>query len=513
MLGNPIFAGAYLVILIPLTLGWGLESWRASSRRGRAIVCAAALVLQLVALVLTTSRGPWIAAVAGLFTFGVLAGAVQRRRLWTAFAFAPAVAFGLFVLVLNVPRGPLEPLREKPALRRLAHLFDKATPNLSGRGRYLIWRGALDLVRPRQPMLDGEGRTDRFRRLRPLFGYGMETLGLAFHSVYDVEFVKIERRHHLQSEEPLERQEEAPPLADRAHNEFWDSVVFGGWLGGAAHVAFYGSILALVLRVLRLETGSARWRFTGYLGIAGLLAGLAVSDAFGWPYLGVALPFGLAGAFTIHALVATFRGGAPREGPTPWLAVGLGGALLGNLIEVHLGLAVATGKLYFWMLAGLLAAAFLEPSILEPAADAADKDERTPTSWARDGFLSAAFMVTLLFDFVKPSSVGFLATLGDLVGGKRGPGQLAMLGIGLVTVGLLIALERLRGGRGWLAMGLALGVAGLFAAIQIQTVTSVRDLKNDLPTLEGFARWLLPQYVLVVVALLRWRQRVDTSKS
>jgi len=39
-----------------------------------------------------------------------------------------------------------------------------------------------------------------------------------------------------------------------------------------------------------------------------------------------------------------------------------------------------------------------------------------------------------------------------------------------------------------LAMGLALGVAGLFAAIQLQTVTSVRDLKNDLPTLEGFAR-------------------------
>jgi len=501
MLGNPIFAGAYLVLLLPLTLAWGLESRRAARGRGRVLVCAGAFVLQLAALALTTSRGPWIAGVAGLFTFGVLAGAVRRRRSWTALAFAPAVAFGLFVLVLNVPRGPLEPLREKPALRRLAHLFDKATPSLSGRSRYLIWKSALELVHPRPPLVDGEGRSDRFHRLRPLLGYGMEALGLAFPAVYDVEFVRIERRHHLQSEEPLERQEEPPPLADRSHNEFWDSVVFAGWLGGVAHILFYGSILGLALRVLGLETGSKRWRFTGYLGIAGLLAGLAVSDAFGWPYLGVALPFGLAGAFTVHALLATFRGGSARAGPTPWLAVGIAAALLGNLIEVHLGLAVATGKLYFWMLAGLLSAAFLEPSILEPAAETDAKDESPLLASAPAGLLGAAFMITLLFDFVKPSSLGFLATLAALLGGRRGPGQLMVLGIGLATVGLLIALQRRTVGRAWLALGLALGVACVFAAIQLQTVTAVRDLKSDLPSLEVFARWLLPQYVVLLVAL------------
>jgi tetratricopeptide (TPR) repeat protein len=500
MLGNPIFAGAYLVLLLPVTLAWGLESW-STARRVRALVCAVAFVLQLAALLATTSRGPWIAAVAGLFTFGVLAGAARRRKLWTALAFAPAVGFALFVLVLNVPRGPLEPLRETPALRRLAHLFDKATPDLSGRARYLIWRGAFDLVRPRPPMLDGQGRPDRFHGLRPFLGYGMEAFGLAFSSVYDVEFVKIERRRHLQSEEPLDRQEEPPPLADRAHNEFWDSVVFAGWLGGAAHLALQGAILALVLRVLRLETGSSRWRFGGYLGVGGLLVGLAVSDAFGWPYLGVALPFGMAAAFTAHALLATFRPGALGAGRVAWLAVGVGAALVGNLVEMHLGLAVATDKLYFWLLTGLLAAAFLEPRVLEPAGEAPGEPEEVRASWPWAGFLGAGILATLLFGFVKPSSVGVLATLAALLEGKRGPGQLMLLGIGLATVTLLIVLHWRKGSRSWLALGLALAVAALFGAIQLQTVSSVRDLKNDLPSLEGFARWLLPQYVLVVVAL------------
>jgi tetratricopeptide (TPR) repeat protein len=517
MLGNPSFAGAYLVLLMPLTLAWGLESWRVA--RGRALLCATAFVLQLVALVLTIARGPWIAGVAGLFAFGVLAGAVRRRRLWTAVAFGPALAFGLFVLVLNVPRGPLEPLRGRPVLRRLAHLFDRATPSLSGRSRYLIWKTAFDLVRPRPPMLDAEGRPDRFHALRPILGYGLEAFNLAFASAYEVEFVRIERPRHLQSEEPLERQEEPPPLADRAHNEFWDSVVFGGWLGGVAHIALYASILALALRLLGLETGRDRWRFAGYLGIAGLLAGLAVSDAFSWPYLGVALPFGLAGAFILHALIATFRGEGTPEGPTPWLAIGLAAALLGNLIEVHLGLSVATSKLYFWLLTGLLVSACAEPQLLLRRSEAGAGEKKAPSPSSRSGeplahrlrrelpmsapggLLGAAFMVTLLFDFVKPSSVGLLATLMALVGGRRGPGQAVMLGLGLVTVGLVIALERRRGCRGWLAWVLALAVAFVFAAVQLQTVSAVRDAKNDISALEQFSRWVLPQYALLMLAL------------
>jgi len=520
-IGNPTFAGSYLVVVMPLTLAHGLSAWRAGAGRLRALFCGAAFVLQCAALVLTRSRGPWISAVAGLFVFGVLAGAVRRRRLWTALAFAPAVAFSLFVLVLNVPRGPLEPLRGKPSLHRLAHLFDKATPDLSGRSRYLIWKGAFDLARPRPALADSEGRPDRFRRLRPFFGYGMETLALGFHAVYEAEFARIERRRHFQGEEPMERPSQPLPIPDRSHNEFWDSVVFGGWLGGAAHLALYASLLALALRVLGLGMGRSRWRFAGYLGIAGLLAGAGVSDALGWPYLGVAVPLGLAAAFTIHALLATFRGEVPREGPTPWLAIGIAAALLGHFVEVHLGLSVPPARLYFWILAGLLVAAFHEPSLLVPAVEPPREPKESRTAKPRSrrsfgaflrqelpgsapaGLLAAAFMVTLLLDFVKPSSLGLLGTLVALLGGKRGQGQLLVLGMGLLAVGLVIALDqgRARRGRASLAWGLALVVAFAFGAIHLETVTRVRDVHSDLRALEDFSRWVFAQYALVLVAL------------
>jgi tetratricopeptide (TPR) repeat protein len=321
----------------------------------------------------------------------------------------------------------------------------------------------------------------------------MESFSLAFPAVYDVEFARIERRHHLQSEEPLEKQEEPPPLADRNHNEFWDSVVFAGWVGGVAHVLFYGSILALILEVLGLDTGSRRWRFTGFLGVGGLLAGLAVSDAFGWPYLGVALPFGLVGAFIVHAILATFRGRTPDPGPVPWVALGLGAALVGNLVEVHLGLAVTTGKLYFWVLLGMLAAAFHERGALDGAAEPEEGADGASSAWLRIGLMGAAFLVTLLFDFVRAS--------GGAVDEKRATGQQLLFGIGLLVLGLLLLLWWRKAGRAWLGPVLALGVALLFGAVQLQTVSVAGDLKNDLPTMESFARWLLPQYVFVVTAL------------
>ena len=520
-LGGPTFAGAYLVVVMPLTLAQGVHAWRSRAPGWRSLVYALAFLLQGVALVLTGSRGPWIAAVAGLFGMGVLLGAVRRRRLWTALAFLPALAFGLFVLLLNVPRGPLEPLRDKPALRRLGHLFDKATPDLSGRARFLIWKGAFALSLPRPPLVDGDGRPDRFARLRPVFGYGMETLALGFHAVYDPEFNSIERRHHLQSEEPLERRPiELLPVPDRSHNEFWDSVVFGGWLGGAAHLAFYWALLALALRVLGLETRGGRWRFTGYLGVAGLLVGAGASDAFGWPYLGVGLPFGLAAGFVLHALLAAFRDATPLRGPRAWLGLGLAGALLGHFVDVELGLSVATSKLYFWILAGVLAAASLEPALLGSVEPAAGTDAeagrarsrssrlgeslrgRLPAS-AIGGLLAAALLATLLFDFVKPSSQGFLGTLLALVGGRRGPGQLPILGIGLLSAGLVIALERRRAGgaSAWLGWAVALGAAFAFAAVQLQTVTAVRDQHSDLLALEAFSHWVLAQFALLLVAL------------
>src|SRR6185369_15445702 len=122
-LGNPVFAGSYLVLVLPLTL--------------------------VAVLAMTGSRGPWLGAAAALLALALLGAALGRH--WKLSAAAILLGFAAlgFVVELNVPDGPLEWARQTRLLGRLGHILDPhAKYNPGDTARVRVWESALALARP-----------------------------------------------------------------------------------------------------------------------------------------------------------------------------------------------------------------------------------------------------------------------------------------------------------------------------------------------------------------------------
>ena len=155
-LGNPILLGAVLAAVLPIALV------RLASARGDATRLVPAAALLAASLVMTLSRGSWLAAAIGAFaSVGVagLAGAHARRIAWTAAgSLAPALLFG-------VARA------SGPIVQRLAETVDGTTLAT----RELIARAALQLWSE-----------------RPVAGVGPDAFALAFPRVQDPAFWRAE---------------------------------------------------------------------------------------------------------------------------------------------------------------------------------------------------------------------------------------------------------------------------------------------------------------------------------
>ena len=118
---------------------------------------------------------------------------------------------GVFLIVFNIPNGPLQSLRSVPGIGRLGEVFE--TEGGTGRVRVLIWSGVIDLMTPHAPLEYPDGTVDRWNAIRPLIGYGPEALYVAFNRFYPPELGQLEARN-------------ASP--DRSHNETFDALAFTG---------------------------------------------------------------------------------------------------------------------------------------------------------------------------------------------------------------------------------------------------------------------------------------------
>jgi tetratricopeptide (TPR) repeat protein len=441
-LGNPVFAGSYLVLALPVTLGALLE-WRARPASGegtwrwlRPALYAGAAGLQVAVLALTGSRGPWVGAATGLLAFALLGAALGRRRRLAGGVLALGALALAFVLALNVPDGPLEWARQTRLLGRLGHIFD------SGRGRnpgdlarVRVWEGALALARPRDP-LPLPDRPDRWAALRPLIGYGPETLQPAFAAVYDGEFARLERRNPVISDHGVSTFSTRVP--DRSHNELLDSLVAGGALGALAHLLLAAAVQVFGLRALGLvATRKDHLRLAAFGLGGGALGVLAAGAAPFWGFVGVGLPLGLVAGWMGFVLACAFRAGGAGPARTSPILVALVAALAAHFVDIQLAPAVVTGRLYFWALLGLLVAHSSVPREGREAAEDPVEPEKPPWKgrFVREavpaGLLAAALAVTLLFDFVA-------------LGARQAGPQLAATALGVASVLALVALDAAR---------------------------------------------------------------------
>jgi hypothetical protein len=372
--------GAFALILVLLV---SLRNASAEGRfRGADLGRAAAFVLAalligggiLFALVrllagsgrLETLGGPatWLvafvggAAIAALAVLILMAAGRGWRWLWASWLLLTLFAGGWLALFnLAPPPGSpsalpepvletVEGWRQIPTVGRFGRLLDADTE--TGRVRVLIWEGVLDLIAPHDPITFPDGSEDPFNFLRPLIGYGPESMYVVYNGFYLPELATLEARN-------------ASP--DRSHNETFDALVITGALGFLAWQVLYLAVFYYSFRWLGVVRTSRDRNVLIAFWVGGAIAGAAIIvSALGMPYLGVAIPFGsIAGLVLYLIYYALFTRTAPEvaAGADPFsvdrlLLLGLVAAIIAHYVEINFGIAIASTRLHFFVYVALL---------------------------------------------------------------------------------------------------------------------------------------------------------------
>jgi len=367
-MGNSIFVAAYLIMVFPLTTWRIIESFgdilKSDDMSGSGIKTVKQIIrgtvyviiagLQLIAIYWSYSRGPLLGLLAGMY-FLILLVTIYWRKRWATFVVVGlAVVGAVGLVVFNMENGPLEALRKSPALGRFGNLLNPESN--SALVRQYIWEGTVKLVGIHDPLNFPDGSTDKFNFLRPLIGYGPESMYVAYNQFYQPALGQVEKRN-------------ASP--DRAHNETWDSIVTTGNLGLLVYLSIFSSIFYFVLKWQNLISSRKEkiFFFVCLLG-GGFLGTIALIALKGVEYLGVGLPFGMIIGVVLYlsmrALFSTAQLGEPdRKNPYSLLIIALLAAIVAHFVEINFGIAIVITRTLFWTYTGLiLVMGFISPKTI-----------------------------------------------------------------------------------------------------------------------------------------------------
>ncbi|MBM4464699.1 MAG: tetratricopeptide repeat protein [Chloroflexi bacterium] len=358
-LGNPILIGAYLIMVVPLTVGQLIRSFspppfpptlrlgsgqalgglRGEEKKiGPSLVpfgCYLLLLtLQLICLVFTQSRGPAMGFMAGALFFFLLLAVLRGRRGLALAAVGISIALLAILAILNLPDSPLTPPKGVPFVERLGEISRDITYD-----RSLIWQGAVNMLTVDQ--------------VRVIIGYGPETMGLIFY------------RYMLPDWAASKGYEQ---VADRCHNETLDAWVTGGLIGLAAYLVLFGSIFYYGLRWLGLIANSRQRTFLVVTllvgGLSGALIPWLVEGSLRWA--GVGIPAGMLLALVVYLMTVLFHQNPKSKVQSPKLnfqlpassfqilLIALLSALIAHFVEIQFGIAITATRAYFWLYAALL---------------------------------------------------------------------------------------------------------------------------------------------------------------
>ena len=273
----------------------------------------------------------------------------------------------------------LEEWRGLPAIGRLGRLLESESG--TGRVRVLIWEGALQLIRPHTPLSYPDGTSDSFNFLRPLIGYGPESMYVAYNRFYPPELATVEARN-------------ASP--DRSHNETFDALVITGLFGFLAWQALYLLVFYYSFSWLGVMRSRRDKLLLVGLWIGGaVLGGILLTLWLGPPFLGVAVPFGSIIGLIIYLIYyALFSHGLDTDKVVnPFqadrlLLTGLLAAVMAHYVEIHFGIAIAATRIHFFVyLALILMVGYVLPHARQEEEEAApvEKTVATPSRKRRRG--------------------------------------------------------------------------------------------------------------------------------
>ncbi len=350
-MGNSIFVAAYLIMVVPLTIGRIVDSFGAIMREetrlwahvARATVYIFTLTMQLLAIYWSGSRGPALGLFAGGFFLILLLTFLWRKRWITVGFIGLAAIAAIFLLLLNIPNGPLERIRNSSLVGRFGQILNTESNNALVR-KY-IWIGAANLVAPHAPLQYPNGSSDTFNFLRPLIGYGPESMYVAYNPFYVPDLGHVEKRN-------------ASP--DRSHNETWDSLVITGVLGFVAYVALFVSVMYFGLKWMKfIQTNRQTITFFIFTFGGGIIGAVLMMLWNGNEFFGVGLPFGMAIGMLIYLTLlvsfSSYENTLTQNQSQRILTLGiLFAAILGHFLEINFGIAIAVTRTYFWTYSALI---------------------------------------------------------------------------------------------------------------------------------------------------------------
>ncbi|MCH7713201.1 MAG: O-antigen ligase family protein, partial [Chloroflexi bacterium] len=308
IMGNAIYVGSVLLMTVSVTVTAATLVKPGPLNQPRFWLLsgtwAALLTIQLLGIVFTFSRGPWVGLIFAVALFLALAGVFAGWRTLLRGGSLLAVAALLAWLVLLIPApgsagagGLGAPATASQAAERLTSISGQVTGGSFG-GRWDIWTTSWRLMNQR-PWVEFDNLG--LSALRPLVGYGPDLYRTAY---------------LLESRPRGERL--LPGEAHQAHNYFLHAGVEMGYLGLAASLALFAVPFLAGGYVL------FRWRnsvSSGYRSSAGfkvMLAGLIalLAGRFLEQMVGIArvsdLTLFWAALGLLAALPAVF---GPQDGP------------------------------------------------------------------------------------------------------------------------------------------------------------------------------------------------------
>jgi O-antigen ligase len=297
--GNINYLAAWLALALLLIVPLLRDRLRGgqTGRAGWALLGGAACACITFGLIVTNSRAALIGLGAAALTgFGLWCALTARRRP----ALIALVGCAALLLVATLQAAPL-----------LSAFAEQDT------FRVRLWDAALLLVgRLPESLHRADGTPDALAALRPLVGYGYDTLE-TLDSRYVHRFDDLNNQLRI----------------DRMHNQTLDALLMTGVIGLVAALALTQTALLTALRLLGLARPvRVAWRWIVLQAASGLALGAAVTFISGHAGMGVALGLAASGVGVGLGLLFRALRRAPLSTPARPLVAGILCALVGAFV-------------------------------------------------------------------------------------------------------------------------------------------------------------------------------------
>jgi hypothetical protein len=482
--GYSSYLAAYQLMVIPLCV------WRIAGRDSfaRAVPYWILLLLQIAAFLASQKRGAFLAGVAGFGAAAMMIAMLKNKPRMVRAVILSLAGIGVLLIALAGVRKAGVIDDSWPVVGRLASIVP-----IGGQTgdpfRSTLWKQAPSIVLSQKPFKYPEGSTDRISLLRPILGYGGETLAAVLPQSWSLGNI-------------------SPNLSEESHfhTNIWDVLYAQGFFGLGAFLVLVSSIFFTVFERLGLVHGRRdRLLFMVWGVLCTLAGGVLLSVISGFGFAGLGAQFGLIAGLITFPLWRMEPLGGSVLGRDGLRAIILIFALVAYLVDIAFSFASAVTFCLFWILAGAATA----------SEDAAETVQKKNSKFAAvfPGVLSGLILVALIHGFVDLRSLERVSVFEVLwnspITDARSHGLFFFVVILPSWIGTTLLLCE-HGADGWkgtaFALFLSAAIAGIYAVLKAWWIVSAGPVGlpvGEMPSQLWFFEFVgLPLIVAAVLAVI-----------